>query len=185
MNSEIHRISLRSLIFQRNAFFALSGLLSISLIISTIFLFWKSERIIVVPAVIEKEFWVEPSNVSSTYLEQFGYFLSELVLSKSSQSAPMQRTIILRHTDPGFATELQKKLVEEEKRLEKEKASYVFFPVAVHTDMKAKEVLITGDRTIYVSGKAVSSERESYVLSFNIQGSRPLLKQITAKELVK
>ncbi|MFI5343139.1 MAG: type IV conjugative transfer system protein TraE [Chlamydiales bacterium] len=185
MNSEIQKISHRSLLFQRNAFLALSGLLSISLIVTTVFLFWKSERIIVVPAVIEKEFWVEPNNVSATYLEQLGYFLGELSLTKSAQSAPLQRAIILRHTDPAFSTELQKKLIEEEKRLDKEKASYVFFPVTVHTDMGRKEVLITGDRTIYVSGKAVSTDRESYLLSFNIQGSRLLLKGITAKEASK
>lgn len=182
MNNEIQKISHRSLLFQRNAFFALSGLLSISLVLSTTFLFWKSERIIIVPPMVEKEFWVEPRNVSPTYLEQFGYFLGELALTKSAQSAPIQRAIILRHTDPSFSTLLQKKLIEEEIRLEKEKASYVFFPVSVQTDIKAKEVRITGDRAIYVSGKAVSSDRETYVLSFNIQGSRLLLTGITVQE---
>jgi conjugal transfer pilus assembly protein TraE len=185
MNSEIHKHSLRYLLFQRNVLLALIGIVSISLAIVSSFLFFKSERIVIVPPVVEKEFWIDSSNISVTYLEQFGYFLGELLLTKSAQSAPYQRTIILRHTDPRFSTYLQKKLVDEEQTLEKEHASYVFYPTGIYTEIRSKEVTLTGERTTYVSGKAVSTAKEGYTLSFAFQGSRLLLTGITEKAAVQ
>lgn len=185
MNSEIHKHSLRNLIFQRNAFLALAGMLSIALAVISSFLFMKSERIVIVPPVVEKEFWIDSRGVSATYLEQFGYFLGELLLSKSAQSASIQRTILMRHTDPSFSTHLQKKLVEEEQKLDKERASYVFYPTGIYTDIGSKEVILTGDRMTFVSGKAVSTAVESYLLSFIFQGSRLLLSGVTETEVTK
>lgn len=135
-----------------------------------------------VPGVIEKEFWVDGHDVSATYLEQFGCFLGQLLLGKSSQSAPVQRTVLLRHTDPSFSGLLSKKLYEEEQLLSKQNSSYVFFPIDIQVDLPSKEVLLTGDRVFYVAGKAVSTDKESYILRFNYSGSRLLLKGVEAKE---
>ena len=168
--------------FQRNIFAALAVLLSITLVLMSSFLFLKRERIIVTPPIIEKEFWVEGKKVSPTYLEQYGYFLGQLLLGKSSQSAPTQRNILLRHTDPSFSGTLRNKLVEEEETLKKQNASYTFFPVMVRVNPEKNEVLIEGDRVFFVSGKQVSSEREGYVLSFNYSGSRLLLTGISSTD---
>lgn len=181
MNSEIHKHSLRNLTFQRNACLGLSALLSTSLIFVSAFLFMKSERVVVLPAVVEKEFWVDAQNVSATYLEQFGYFLGELLLSKSSQSASTQKAIVLRHTDPSFATQLHKKLSEEAQQLEKERASYVFYISGIYTNLRAQEVTLSGERTTYIGGKAVSTAAENYTLSFVYRGGRLLLSGITEK----
>lgn len=178
MNAEIHKVSLRSLTFQRNVFLAISGVLSISLMVFSSFLFLKSERVVIVPPVIEKEFWLDANNVSATYLEQFGYFIGQLILTKSSQSASSQRATILRHTSPSFSNVLGKKLIEEERKLEKEQASYVFFPTNIYTNIESKKVVITGNRTTYVSDKIVSNAEEKYVLSFAFNGSRLLLTGI-------
>ena len=184
MNSEIHQKSIGSLTLQRNAFFGFSFLLSISLVIVCSFLFLKNERIVVVPACIEKEFWVDGKSVSPTYLEQFGYFLGQLILSKSPQSASGQRTILLRHTDPSYASAINKKLREEEETLTKQGASYVFYPVDVHSHPSSLEVELIGDRVFYLSGKAISTERECYTLSFSNRGARLLLKGISSEKEV-
>lgn len=105
------------LIFQRNVFAAFSFLSAVAIIILSSFLFFKQERVVIVPPVIEKEFWVDSQHVSPTYLEQFGYFLGQLLLAKSSQSAASQRTVLLRHTDPSYVGTLKKRLVEEEEIL--------------------------------------------------------------------
>lgn len=168
--------------FQRNVFAAISICLAVSLIMSSSFLFLKRERVVITPAVIEKEFWVDGRSVSPTYLEQFGYFLGQLLLGKSAYSAPSQRTLLLRHTDPQFVHILRKKLIEEEENLTKQNASYTFFPISVRVNQDRNEVLLEGDRVFFVSGKQVSSERESYILSFNLTGSRLLLSGVTAFE---
>lgn len=170
------------LLFQRNVFSALSILLAITLVLLSAFLFLKRERIIITPPVVEKEFWVDSKTISPTYLEQFGYFLSQLLLGKSSYSAPSQRNLLLRHTDPVFVGTLKQKLIEEEEMLQKQNVSYTFFPVSIRVNQEKKEVLIEGDRVCFVNGKQISSDREGYVLSFNFSGSRLLLSGITSSE---
>lgn len=182
MNRAFLEKSSQYLRFQRNIFAALTLLLSGSLILMSCFLFLKRERVIITPAVVEKEFWVDGRSVSPTYLEQFGYFLGQLLLGKSSYSAPSQRILLLRHTDPQFAHTLRQKLIEEEEILKKQNASYTFFPVLVQVNQDRKEVLLEGDRVFFVSGKQVSSEREGYILSFNLTGSRLLLSGVTSLE---
>lgn len=172
----------QQLSFQRNIFAALALLLAVSLILTSSLLFMKRERVVIVPPFVEKEFWVEASHISPTYLEQFGYFLGQLLLGKSAYSSPSQRAILLRHTDPAFVGALKQKLVAEEELLHKQNASYVFYPVVINAVLQKKEVIIEGDRIFYVSGKQVSLERETYVLSFKYTGSRLLLTGIRAVE---
>lgn len=160
--------------FQRNIFATLSFILSLSIVLLGALLFLKRERIVVTLPVVEREFWVDADKVSPTYLEQYGCFLGQLLLGKSAQSAPGQRNILLRHADPGFAETLKRKLFEEEEVLQKQSASYTFFPVIIQANAKKNEVLIEGDRVFYVSGKQVSCEREGYILNFHYTGSSAL-----------
>jgi len=183
MNVEFYKKNLISLNFQRNAFLALALLLGISQLITSIFLFWKSERTIIVPAVIEKEFWIEGNTVSATYLEQMGYFLGKLVLEKTAQSAPAQRKILLKHVEIAYVEMLNQKLIEEEKMLAKQGASYIFYPFDIQADPHLLKVLMSGERVLLMGGKAVSTVKESYILSFSNVGSRLLLKEIAAKDV--
>ncbi|HEY4832933.1 MAG TPA: TraE/TraK family type IV conjugative transfer system protein, partial [Waddliaceae bacterium] len=131
MKKEFLEKTTQYLRFQRNILAALSFLLSVSIVLLCTFLFLKRERVIITPPVVEKEFWVDADKVSPTYLEQYGCFLGQLLLSKSAQSALMQRTVLLRHADPSFAETLKQKLFEEEQVLQKQSASYTFFPVTI------------------------------------------------------
>jgi conjugal transfer pilus assembly protein TraE len=182
MNSLFHHKNMSALMFQRNVFLALSFLLAIALVITASFLFTKSERTIIVPSVIQKEFWVDSKSVSPTYLEQYGYFISQLLLSKSGHSAQAQREILLRHTDPSFVGALNIKLREEEEFLTKQGASYVFYPTEIQIDPENLEILLIGDRIIYTGGKSVSTEREGYILSFSNKNLGLQLKGITSKD---
>lgn len=181
MKKEFLDSALHSLKFQRNIFAGITFLLAATILLLSVFLFVKKERIVVVPPIIEKEFWVEGKTVSPTYLEQYGCFLGQLILGKSAHSAQMQRNVLLRHADPSYVGTLKNKLMEEEETLRKQNSSYAFYPVDVKVDISKKEVHITGDRLFFVSGKQVSQEREEYTLSFSYIGSRLLLNGISSK----
>lgn len=182
MNSDYLKRNLSTLTFQRNIFLSLTIILSLSLMVLSIFIFQKSERIIITPPTIDKEFWVETNQVSPTYMEQFALFLGQLMLTKSPQSAASQRTVVLRHVDPSFYGEINKKLSEEEKKLTKQQASYVFYPTDIRVDTQNFQVKLTGDRTFYIGGKSMSTSREIYKLSFLYAGGRMLLKEISSEE---
>ena len=59
MNADLYKQSLRHLIYQRNSLLFFSCALSVSVILLGVLLFWKTERIVVVPPYIQNEFWVE------------------------------------------------------------------------------------------------------------------------------
>lgn len=182
MNSDYLKKNLSTLTFQRNIFLSLTFILTIPLLVLSIFIFQKNDRIIISPPTIEKEFWVESNRISPTYLEQFALFLGQLILTKSPQSATPQRTVVLRHVDPSVYGEINKKLSEEEKKLIKQQASYVFYPIDIRVDTSNLQALLAGDRIFYVGGKSVSTSRENYKLSFVYSGGRLLLKEISNEE---
>ncbi len=146
------------------------------------FLFFKQDRVIVIPPVVEKAFWVDQSSVSPTYLEQFGCFIGQLLLGKSEASASLHRDIVLRHTDPIFIGHLKKQLQEEEALLGKQGSSYVFYPERIETDVKNLKVLLVGERCVFVEDKMISTTKEEYVLGFAYSGGRLLLRSLEKKE---
>jgi len=182
MNRMIFEKSLYGLEMQRNVLLGLSFLMSGTLVLLSIFLFTKRERIIVVPPVIEKEFWVDSNQISPSYLEQIGLFIGQLILGKSSHSAAAQRAVLLRHVDPGFVGTLRKRLIEEEEILKKQNAAYVFYPIDIKTCLADMSLTLSGERLLFVAGSQVSSKKEEYTLCFSYEGARLLLKSISAGE---
>jgi conjugal transfer pilus assembly protein TraE len=175
--------NLNSLLVQRNFLVGLSIVLAIGLILTSSFLFLKTERIIVVPSVIEKEFWVDAHSISATYLEQFGLFLGGLLLNKSAHSADLQRTVLCRHTEPQYLAILKQRLVEEEETLKKQNASYVFYLHNLFVNPELLTVTLLGERQFFIAGqKTTSSEGCGYTLHFTYQGARLLLNGISQEK---
>lgn len=167
---------------QRNCLLTFCFLLCCTGLFLSIFLFQKSEKVVVIPPLVEKEFWVDGRNVSSAYLEQYSYFLAQLLLGKSAYSAPNQRDVLLRHSAPEFVGILRKKLLDEEDMLKQQNASYTFYPISVKANSNTKQVRVEGERIFYVAGKQISSEQEVYLLSFTYKGGKLYLQGITSGE---
>lgn len=174
--------NLSSLLVQRNFLVGLCALLAIGLILASSFLFFKTERIIIVPSVIEKEFWVDSNAVSATYLEQFGFFLGGLLLNKSAHSADLHRMVLCRHTEPNYLAILKQKLVEEEETLKKQNASYVFYLNNIFVNPELLTVTLLGDRQFFIAGQQTSSENCGYTLHFTYKGARLLLNGISQEK---
>ena len=182
MNEIIREHTLRGLNVQRNALFAIvCFLLVLSVSLSTL-LFLKSERVIVIPAILEKEFWTEGATVSPSYLEQMGCFVGDLLLTRSPASADMQLTILMRQVAPAFVPMLSTKLTEELTKLKKDNASYVFFRTKVVVDPQKQNVTLEGDRTLFLGDKVLTTARERYRLGFINFGGRLLLASVERVE---
>ena len=62
--------------YQRNMLLGLNGILLLLLVIMSLCLFFKREKIIVLPPEVRREFWVEGNRFSPEYLEEMAaYFL--------------------------------------------------------------------------------------------------------------
>lgn len=178
MNEIIRDYTFRSLSIQRNIFLAITFILLLLTLLLSLLLFNKSEKVIIVPTSVEKEFWIDGSTVSPTYLEQMGCFVGDLLLTRSPLSADMQLTILMRHTDPSFVNILRTKLVSEVSKLSKDNASYVFFRTKVLVNPHDHVVTLEGDRTLFLGDKILSTARESYRLGFSNHNGRLLLTSI-------
>lgn len=178
MKSSVFEGNLNSILNQRNFLLILSCILSFSLMLTSTFLFFREERVVVVPAVVEKEFWVDANTVSATYLEQFGSFLGQLLLTKSSYSADVQKKILLRHVDPIYSSVLLERLEKEQENLSKGNGSYVFFITGIEVILEKQGVLLKGNRVFNVGNKVLSEEKECYFLGFSYKDGRLLLNRV-------
>jgi conjugal transfer pilus assembly protein TraE len=175
MKSSIFEENFIAMRKQRNFLLVICCLLIFPLILVSSFLFSRAHRIVIVPPIVEKEFWVEPNTVSATYLEQFGSFLGQLLLTKSSYTAETQKKILLKHVDPLYSHTLIERLDKEQELLARDQSSYVFYVTGIEVSSNTYRVLLMGNRIFSVSGKVLSEEKESYVLEFNYRGGRLLL----------
>jgi len=183
MRYDIFQHNIRALLHQRNILFPICLLLGLSQFVSIIFLFNKKERIVIVPASVDKTFYIESNVVSPTYLEQMGLFFSQLILSKSTESAAKQREVVLRHTLPRFHGSIKEQLIEEEKHLNKEGGSYHFYPVSTEIITGKNIVIITGERISLIGERIVAKEREKYTISFVCQNGRLYISGFSGEKI--
>lgn len=182
MNTETYGLYLHLLKFQRNVLLVTTVLCAASLLIMSAFLFQKRERVLVVPPVVDRSFWVDSQGVSSSYLEQFASYMAQLLLSNSPRSAGYQRKAVLEHTSPSFYGALRARLIREEELLMKEQTSYAFYPISIEVDAESLEVCVNGKRELLAMDSKVSTEEESYILQFCYQGGRLLLCALSREE---
>lgn len=178
MKKEFYGQFIEKTLYQKNTYSLLCLILTMVILLLSCFLFFKKERTVIIPAVVEKEFWVEEGKVSPTYLEQFSLFLGQQILGKNAQSAPIQRQIILRHVSFDSYNMFRQKLIEEEKNLKEQNISYVFFPLEVEVVPKKLKAVLKGDTVTYVGPNRTTTKQDIFELNFTYQGGRLLLKEI-------
>lgn len=104
---------------QRNMLFPIVVLMGISQVFLIMMLFWKDEKTILVPPVLERPFSVDGSAYSASYFEQMGLFISNLILTKSSSTSASQNTILYKYIDPEMIGSFKRDLLDEEEFLKK------------------------------------------------------------------
>jgi type IV conjugative transfer system protein TraE len=163
---------------QRNGL-ALSSLLLLTVIVvQSLFLFSKQERVVLIPCGMMKESWIESSKVSPDYLQQWAAFLSNLLLSKSYADYEERARSLIPYIDPSLVHQLLSNLQKEGEGLKKNHASYEFHASSLKTDRDDLSVEIQGWMIIFVEGKEVSRRLEKYVLSFRCDLGRLILTSL-------
>ncbi len=167
---------LTSLLFQRNTLAGLSGILLLTNCLLTIFLFFKTEKTIFMPAESKQSYWIEGNRFSPTYLEEQALYFSHLLLDVTEKNILHQGDILLRYVDSQTYGLFKSKLYEDENRLKKDNLSLHFAPLECEVFPEKLKVNITGDLIGYVASKQVTSYREKYELSFSSIKGRLFLK---------
>jgi conjugal transfer pilus assembly protein TraE len=173
---------LEKALYQRNILLPITILLSVALLVSIIFLSIKKERIVIVPANITKDFWIDSNTISPTYLDQMGQYFASILLTKSSSTSLESIEKILPHIHPSNVTKIRQALIMEYKQMQKGNISYVFYPEQSFLNMKDLTVSIEGEFVEIVSNKIVSKKKTKFALSFIFSGGKLMLTNLVKIE---
>ena len=134
------------------------------------------ERVVVVPPVIHKTFWVEAERVSPEYLEQMGYFLAQLTLNVTPQSVEHQSRLLLQYAAPASWGDLRTAMAANAERIKRDGASTVFSPQDLQIDERTQRVGLRGLLTTFISDRRVSEVSKGYAIELQYAGGRIFLK---------
>jgi conjugal transfer pilus assembly protein TraE len=161
---------LQTLLKQRNMLFPIVVLLGLSQLLLIILLFWKDDRTIFMPPVLDKPFSIHGSSYSASYYEQMGLFLANLLLTKTAETAEHQHQLLFKYVDPELLGVFIRDLMDEVETLKKDNAGYVFYPIETKVNLGNHSVLIKGERHTYVGTQRIDVSKESYRLMFVQRG---------------
>lgn len=183
MRKEIHNLNLQHLSFQRNAFLTISFLLTVCVVVLTIMLSMKEEKIVFIPHSLSEKAWVKGNKVSESFLKQQSLVVSMLFLSKTPSSSLEQAKSLLEITAPSLYGDLKIRLNEEIHLLRDQGASYVFVPSNILVNESSMFVDVIGERSTYISGKLINTNKEKYRYKFSFNGQKLLLSGIQREDL--
>jgi len=164
--------------YQRNTLLGLTAALLVLLIIMSLCLLFRSERVIVLPPEVKREFWVEGNRFSPEYLEEMAVYFLHLALDVNQTTLAYNIEMLSRYSDVETANYLRNKYEKDIKKLKQNDASTTF---------ESREVLVFPDRNIarvtgtlnrYVGSKRIGDSQETYEVSFKTYRGRLFFKEI-------
>lgn len=177
---EHNRISY--LLAQRNSLAGLCAVLLAAVLLQSVFLFFRNERIIISPPELHQSYWVEGNRFSEGYLEEMAVFFAHLLLDVSAETLLYQGEVALRSVDADSYSRLKTKIFADAARLKKENVTSRFEPKKARVSRGQLEVQLKGTMTQYVSGKSVSSFEETFVVRFSAYKGKLFLKDFALLE---
>lgn len=167
---------------QRNMLLGLISVLLIVLVILSACLFFRSERVIVLPPEVKQEFWVEGNRFSPEYLEEMAVYFLHLALDVNQMTLTYNTEILTRYSDVEAANYLHEKYERDIQKLKKNNASTTF---------EVKEVTVFPDLNIvraegilkhYVGSKCIKEHSDTYEVVFKTYRGRLFFKEIKQVE---
>ena len=176
MNRIFEQTRISYLVSQRNILAGLSAVLLGVVLLQSIFLFFRHERIIVSPPELHQSYWVEGDRFSESYLEEMALYFTHLLLDVTESNIMPQGEILLRYILPDSYGHFKAKIIQDEKKLKKEQLSLHFLAQDIHVFPSTLTAEVGGDLISYVGSQRVSSVRETYRIVFKQKLGRLFLE---------
>jgi len=135
----------------------------------------RTHRETLVPPTISKTFWVEDDQVSDSYMEQMGLFILRNALDVTPVSAEYQARMILKYAAPSSYGELERDLIMNAKRQQKDGVSTF---ISVTPDGKNRQVVFNGVLRTMLGDKVVSDVQKQYAIKFGQSNGRVFVKEL-------
>ncbi len=138
----------------------------------------RTHRETLVPPTITKTFWVEDDQVSDSYMEQMGLFILRNALDVTPVSAEYQARMILKYAAPASYGELERDLITNAKRQQKDGVSTFYSVISVTPDGKNRQVVFNGVLRTMLGDKVVSDVQKQYAIKFGQSNGRVFVKEL-------
>lgn len=179
MKFDFFKDNIMELRVQRNGFVLLAGVLLLNNLILSGAVFYKRERMILVPPRIHKQLWVQGDTVSKEYLTEMGTYLSKLFLDLSPATASYNHGILLTYATPEAHGSLKKQFLKENEEYTKLQLSTHFKPSEITANPETLAVSIKGSMSSYVAGKHIRDSQETVAIQFTHRDAGLLLERVT------
>lgn len=179
MNAEFHQQNITNVLSQRNKIAFICGVQSLSMAVLIVALACKSERTILMPPEIKKDMWFQGGNVSASYLESLGEYISKLLLDITPASFTHNHEQILKYATPEAYGTLKKQLMSDGEQYTKLQLSAHFYPTQLNVNPKTLEVEVKGTLTSYVAGNKAQESQETLLIKFINRGAGLLLESVS------
>ena len=168
--------------YQRNMLLGLVSILLILLLVLSACLFFRSERVIVLPPEVKREFWVEGNRFSPEYLEEMAVYFLHLALDVNQTTLPYNTEILSRYSDVETANYLREKYARDIKKLKDNDASTSFEVKEVTVFPEVNVVRVSGRIKHYFGSKCIKERLTTYEVVFKTYRGRLFFKEIKEQE---
>lgn len=178
MKFSFFKETILSLRTQRKGLVAVASILLLNNLILSGAVFYKRERMVLVPPRITKPFSVQGDSVSQEYLTEMGAYISKLFLDLSPSSLSYNHSILLTYAAPEAYGQLKKQLMREADEYTKLQLSTHFKPSEVKANPETLEITVKGSMSSYVAGKHIRESQERVVIRFTHRDAGLLLESV-------
>lgn len=170
-----------SLVAKEIANKAVSIILAVALSISTftIYKLYQEQKVVILPASVQKEFWATSKNVSESYLEQMGQYISTALLNVSPNSAEEQFGLVLELASPGFYQNMKLELENQKRYLVENGITSAFW--AKSFKFEKDHITVQGMKHNIIGDKVVEKRGITLKIYFEVQSGRFYISSFAIK----
>jgi len=152
----------------------LFSLLVIAVIFNSYFVYKavKYERIVLVPACIDKRVTISGNRVSPEYIKLFTRYILNLALDYTPSTAKGQFSELLTFCTPDFYPVFKQTLSDLSDRIKELSICSLYYPQDITINFLTHTIKVTGIERQWSEGQKIEDSKKTYILSFRIRDGR-------------
>lgn len=157
--------------------------LGIAVVINTagLFMALNSQRVILVPPVVNSKISVSGDKASDEYLKEFARYILNLALTYNPVNARSQFSELLAVYDPAQFQASRKELYELADKIENTKASSAFYIQSIINDTEKRRLEVTGTKKTYMVDQKAEDTLKVYLIDYRIENGNFILVRLYEK----
>lgn len=157
--------------------------LGIAVVINTagLFMALNSQRVILVPPVVNSKISISGDKASDEYLKEFARYILNLALTYNPVNARSQFSELLAVYDPAEFQVSRKELYELADKIENTKASSAFYIQSIINDTEKRRLEVTGTKKTYMVDQKAEDALKVYLIEYRIDNGKFILVRLYEK----